>query len=91
MTVRTPAPTRHPAAHLAAQSTAQTAADRALDEALLHISDLAERLWAVRRTHTPVRTRSLLGAPRVRCSGCGRPSPCPTLRAVDPTARAGRG
>lgn len=90
MTVRTPAPARSPAAQPHARAAAQSAADRALDEALEHISELAERLWAVRRTHTPVRTRSLLGAPRVRCSGCGRPSPCPTLRAVDPVA-GGRG
>ena len=87
MTVRTPA--RQPA-QAAAPSSTLTAADRALDEALEHISELAERLWAVRRTHAPVRTRSLLGAPRVRCSGCGRPSPCPTLRAVDPVG-GGRG
>lgn len=79
MTVRTlAAPTRLPAA-----VAADWAADRALDEALQHISDLAERLWAVRRTHTPVRTRTLLGAQRLRCSGCGHASPCPTLRAAD--------
>ncbi len=75
MTARTlaPAPARTP-----------SAADRALDEALQHISDLAERLWAVRRAHRPVRTRTLLGGERVRCGGCGHPSPCPTLRAADP-------
>ena len=84
MTARTlaPAPSRTPAA---------SAADRALDEALQHISDLAERLWAVRRTHTPVRTRTLLGGERVRCGGCGHPSPCPTLRAADPQIGASRG
>ena len=76
MTVRTlPRPPDPPPA---------SAADRALDEALEHISDLAERLWAVRRTHAPVRTRTLLGGERVRCGGCGQPSPCPTLRAADP-------
>ena len=79
---RATAPTRVPAATRVAAP--EPAADRALDEALAHISDLAERLWAVRRTHAPVRTRTLLGADRVRCSGCGRPSPCPTLRATDP-------
>ena len=77
MTVRTLAP--RPSAPAA------SAADLALDEALEHISDLSERLWAVRRTHAPVRTRSLLGGERVRCGGCGQPSPCPTLRAADPS------
>lgn len=62
------------------------ARDDALDEALEHITDLAERLWAVRRVHPPVRTRSLLGGVRVRCGGCGHPSPCPTLRAAAPAA-----
>ena len=83
MTVRTLAPARQPAP-------STTAADRALDEALEHISDLAERLWAVRRTHTPVRTRTLLGGERVRCAGCGHPSPCPTLQAADPQPAPGR-
>lgn len=54
-----------------------TTSDRALDEALDHIGDLAERLWAVRRLHRP--RRGLLGG---RCSGCGHPVPCPTLRAA---------
>ena len=83
MTVRTattvlagPAP-RDPCA-------SSSCADRELDEALEHISDLAERLWAVRRVHRAVASRSLLGARRLRCGGCGQPAPCPTLRAVGP-------
>jgi len=59
--------------------------DRALDEALAHISDLAERLWAVRRTHPQVRVRTLLRGTRLQCGGCGHASPCPTLRAADPS------
>ncbi len=86
MTARTLLPVRTPTGH----PTAADAADRALDEALEHISDLAERLWAVRRTHTPVVTRTLLGGERVRCSGCGHASPCPTLRAADPQPAAAR-
>ena len=54
-----------------------TTADTALDEALEHIGDLAERLWAVRRQHTP-----RPGLLRSRCSGCGHAVPCPTLRAA---------
>ena len=66
-------------------STAPGGDDRALDEALAHISDLAERLWAVRRTHPQVRVRTLLRGPRLRCGGCGHASPCPTLQAADPS------
>lgn len=62
-------------------------ADIALDEALEHIGGLAERLWAVRRLHAPARRRSLFGAGRVRCAGCGHALPCPTLRAVAPDRR----
>lgn len=51
--------------------------DTALDEALEHIGGLAERLWAVRRLHSTRR-----GLLRPRCSGCGHPVPCPTLRAA---------
>ena len=80
MTARTLIP-----AHRPAGTSAAGAADRALDEALAHISDLAERLWAVRRTHPPVRVRTLLGGTRVRCGGCGHASPCPTLQAADPS------
>ena len=58
------------------------AVDPALDEALDHIGRLSERLWAVRRLHTPVRTRTLLGAERVVCAECGQATPCPTLDAV---------
>ena len=62
--------------------------DPALDEALVRISDLAGRLWAVRQAHRPVAGRSGLGwaglgARRVlRCAGCGQASPCLTLRAA---------
>lgn len=59
--------------------------DGALDDALDHIGRLSERLWAVRRLHRPVRTRSLLGAERVSCAECGQVSPCPTLVAVRPS------
>ncbi len=57
-----------------------TTADPALDEALDRICELAGRLWAVRAAHRPVpvgwRRRE------ERCAECGRPSPCPTLRAA---------
>ena len=75
-------PIRTAAANTALQAapTAVPAADPALDEALERISDLAARLWAVRSAHRPVAVgwrRSSL-----RCSGCGQPAPCPTLRAA---------
>ena len=85
MTLHAPArpgptrPARHPA-----PAAAPAADDRALDEALAHISELAERLWAVRRTHPQVQVRTLLRGTRVRCGGCGHASPCPTLQAADP-------
>ncbi len=73
----------------------QATADQALDEAVARIADLATRLWAVRRTHRAAPARRLpgLGAglaglrrpgARPRCEGCGRPFPCPTLRATGP-------
>ncbi len=62
--------------------------DPALDDALEHIGELSERLWAVRRLHAPVRTRTLLGAVSVRCGACAQPSPCPTLLAVAPRGAA---
>lgn len=64
-------------------TTTRTLPDPALDDALDHISSLSERLWAVRRLHAPVRTRSLFGE-RVVCGACGSASPCPTLQAVSP-------
>ena len=72
-----PLPTRLPLAPSAGP-------DPALDEALDHISDLAERLWAVRRLHPVVSTRTLFGRRR-RCAGCGHAAPCPTLRAASPS------
>lgn len=54
--------------------------DRALDDALDRISDLAARLWAVRQAHRPVVAGRLRRS--VVCSGCGLPTPCPTLRAA---------
>ena len=63
--------------------TAAPTTDPTLEEALERIGDLAQRLWAVRGTHRPVRSRTLLGRVVVQCSGCGRPSPCPTLQAAD--------
>ncbi len=72
MTVRTtPAPRR---------TARPPAADPALDEALVHIGDLAERIWAVRRLHAPARRRGWRG--RTACAGCGHALPCPTLQAV---------
>lgn len=53
--------------------------DEALDDALERVRELSLRLWAVRAVHRP--RRSLLG---VRCSCCGQPHPCVTLRAVLP-------
>ncbi len=70
MTARTDEHAQHGAA----------AQDEALDDALARISDLAGRLWAVRLAHRPVRAGRLRH--RLVCSGCGRPAPCPTLRAA---------
>lgn len=64
----------------ASSTAAAPAEDRALDEALERISDLAARLWAVRQAHRPVLAGRLRRT--VVCSGCGLPTPCPTLRAA---------
>ncbi len=88
MTVRTtdrPAATRRPVDSGDWFAPAPTGlADRALDDALDHITDLAERLWAVRRAHPVVARRSLFGGRRLWCGGCGHSAPCPTLRAAGP-------
>lgn len=87
MTVRTtdrPAPIPRPAGSAWPALPPVGVADRALDDALDHITELAERLWAVRRAHPVVARRSLFGGRRLRCGGCGHPAPCPTLRAADP-------
>lgn len=57
-----------------------TQTDETLEQALDRISDLAARLWAVRSAHRPVVTGRLRRT--VVCSGCGLPTPCPTLRAA---------
>lgn len=60
--------------------TRRPADDPLLDEAVARISELAARLWAVRRTHQP----QAVGWRRrqVRCAGCGESLPCATLRAT---------
>lgn len=51
-----------------------------LDDALSRVRELSERLWAVRDSHPPVRTRFR----RIcRCATCRAPWPCPTIQAAD--------
>jgi len=54
----------------------ETVADVALDQALVRISELTERLWAVQEAHRPGATGSWGRPPR--CRGCHRAFPCPT-------------
>lgn len=55
----------------------------AFDEAVDRITDLTLRLWAIRAAHRAVVVKPLLRPARLTCTGCGRPAPCPTLRAAD--------
>jgi len=85
-----------PPARQTAATPAQAPAEEVLDQAVAHIGELAERLWAVRRLHSPGPSRSRsrfsrsrfsrgrFARGRVRCTGCGHAVPCPTLRAAAP-------
>ena len=66
------------AAQLSTVARTDALPDTALDDALDRVRELSLRLWAVRAVHRP--RRSLLG--NERCTSCGEPHPCTTLRAV---------